>query len=91
MCTLAACDIGGSFDDPTNKGFKIWHSVIAQGETLSSPANPVDFRKSFFIKRKKGMIGFDFGDSGRTVYFAVRIEENGKKSTWESFLSASIP
>ncbi|GHV42376.1 hypothetical protein AGMMS49546_20740 [Spirochaetia bacterium] len=36
------------------------------------PANPDDLRKSFFTKRKKDVIEFDFGDSGKTAYFAVQ-------------------
>jgi hypothetical protein len=36
------------------------------------PANPDDLRKSFYTKRKKDLIEFDFGDSGKRVYFAVQ-------------------
>ena len=57
---------------PANKGFRIWYTVTAPGET--PPANPKDLRESFFTKRKKDVIEFDFGDSGKTAYFAVQIE-----------------
>ncbi|MHB9293101.1 hypothetical protein Holit_02221 [Hollandina sp. SP2] len=43
--------VTGSPTDPANKGYRIWYSVIASGET--PPANPDDLRKSFFTKRKK--------------------------------------
>jgi hypothetical protein len=79
----------GSPADPANKGYRIWHSVIASGET--PPANPGDLRKSFFTKRKKDVIEFDFGDSGKTAYFAVQIENEGKKGPWGPLVSALIP
>jgi hypothetical protein len=69
--------VTGTPTDPANKGYRIWYSVIVPGET--PPANPDDLRKSFFTKRKKDVIDFDFGDSGKTVYFAVQIENEGKK------------
>jgi hypothetical protein len=33
----------------------------------------------------------DFGDSGKTAYFAVRIENEGKKGPWGPLVSALIP
>jgi hypothetical protein len=81
--------VTGSAADPANKGFRIWHSVTAQGET--PPANPEELRKSFFTKRKKDVIEFDFGDSGKTAYFAVQIENEGKKGPWGPMVSALIP
>jgi hypothetical protein len=44
--------------------------------------NPDDLRKSFYTKWKKDVIEFDFGDSGKTVYFAVQIKNEGKKGHW---------
>jgi hypothetical protein len=79
----------GSPDDPANKGYRIWYSVIAPGET--PPARPEDLRMSFFTQRKKDVIEFDFGDSGKTVYFAVQIENGGKKGPWGPMVSALIP
>jgi hypothetical protein len=37
------------------------------------------------------VIEFDFGDSGKTVYLAVQIENDGKKGPWGSLTSAFIP
>jgi hypothetical protein len=81
--------VTGSAADPANKGYRIWYSVIAQGDT--SPADPDDLRKSFFTKRKKDVIEFDFGDSGKTAYFAVQIENEGKKGPWGPLVNALIP
>jgi hypothetical protein len=79
----------GNPTDPANKGYRIWYSVVAPGET--PPANPDDLRKSFYTKRKKDVIEFDFGDSGKTAYFAVQIENEGKKGPWGPLVSALIP
>ena len=57
----------------------------------ADPANPEDLRKSFFTKRKKDVIEFDFGDSGKTAYFAVQIENEGKKGPWGPLVRAIIP
>jgi hypothetical protein len=79
----------GSPDDPANKGYRIWYSVVAPGET--PPARPEDLRMSFFTKRRKDLIEFDFDDSGKTVYFAVQVENDGKKGSWGPLVSALIP
>jgi hypothetical protein len=47
--------------------------------------------KSFYAKRKKNLIEFEFGDSGKTVYFAVQIENEEKKGLWGPLVSALIP
>jgi hypothetical protein len=67
----------GTVANPANKGYRIWYSVVAQSET--PPENPNDLRQSFYTKRKKDVIEFEFGDSGKTAYFAVQIENEGKK------------
>jgi hypothetical protein len=66
--------VTGSPDDPANKGYRIWYSVIAPGET--PPASPNELRRSFYTQRRKDLIEFEFGDSSKTVYFAVQIEIN---------------
>jgi hypothetical protein len=81
--------VTGSPADKANKGFRIWYSLTAPGET--PPANPDDLRKSFFTKRKKDLIEFDFGDSGKTAWFAVQIENDGRKGPWGPLVSALIP
>ncbi|MDR1930055.1 MAG: hypothetical protein LBQ44_05420, partial [Treponema sp.] len=81
--------ITGNPDDKANKGYRIWYSVVASGET--PPADPEELRKSFFTKRKKDRMEFDFGDSGKTVYFAVQVENDGKKGPWGPLVNALIP
>jgi hypothetical protein len=79
----------GSANNPANKGYRVWYSVVGQGET--PPTNPKELKESFFTKRKKDVITFDFGDSGKTAYFAVQIENEGKKGPWGPLVSALIP
>jgi hypothetical protein len=81
--------VTGSPADPANKGFRIWHSVVAPGET--PPVNPDELRKSFFTKRKKDVIEFEFGDSGKQCFMAVQIENEGKKGPWGPLTQALIP
>ncbi|MDR2793631.1 MAG: hypothetical protein LBB61_08210 [Treponema sp.] len=81
--------VTGSPHDAANKGYRIWYSVTGQGET--PPANPDELRGSFFTKRKKDLIEFGFGDSGKTAYFAVQIENDGKKGPWGPLVNALIP
>jgi hypothetical protein len=81
--------VTGSPTDPANKGYRIWYSIVAPGET--PPVNPDELRKSFFTKRKKDVIEFDFGDNGKTAYFAVQIENEGKKGSWGPLVNALIP
>jgi hypothetical protein len=42
-------------------------------------------------QRKKDVMEFNFGDSGKTAYFAVQIENEGKKGPWGPLVSAIIP
>jgi hypothetical protein len=77
--------VTGNPDDPANKGYR----VVAPGET--PPANPEDLRKSFYTRRKKDLIEFDFGDSGKTAHLAVQVENDGKKGPWGPMVSALIP
>ncbi|MDR1491359.1 MAG: hypothetical protein LBT05_01360 [Planctomycetaceae bacterium] len=81
--------VTGNPDDPANKGYRIWYSVVAPDEI--QPENPDDLRKSFYTKRKKDVIEFEFSDSGKTAYFAVQIENDGKKGPWGPLVSALIP
>jgi hypothetical protein len=67
--------VDGDPRDKENRGYRIWHSVIAPGET-PPPANPEELRKSFYTQRRKDLIEFDFEDSGKTAYFAVQMETN---------------
>ncbi|MDR0375525.1 MAG: hypothetical protein LBH85_07355 [Treponema sp.] len=81
--------VAGSPNDPANKGRRMWCSVVAPGE--AAPVRPEDLRKSFYTMRKKDLIQFGYGDSGKTAHFAVRIENNGKQGPWGPMVSALIP
>jgi hypothetical protein len=82
--------VSGSPDDPANKGYRVWYSVVAHGET--PPANPDDLRKSFFTQRKKDVVQFEYADSGKKAYIAVQIESGGgKKGGWGPMVLAVIP
>jgi hypothetical protein len=81
--------VTGSPNDPANKGYRIWHSVVGHGE--ERPADPDQLRKSFYTMRKKDVIEFEFGDSGKTCYMAAQIENGGKKGPWGPLTSALIP
>ena len=82
--------VSGDENDPANKGFRICFLVVVPGE--APPADPEELRKSFFTKKKKDRIVFDYADSGKTVYFAVQIESgSGKQGPWGPLTSAFIP
>ncbi|MDR1399317.1 MAG: hypothetical protein LBJ41_05280, partial [Treponema sp.] len=76
-------------NDKENKGYRIWRSVIAPGET--PPTDPEELRKSFYTQRRKDLIEFDIGDSGKTAYIAVQVENDGKKGPWGPLVQALIP
>jgi hypothetical protein len=79
----------GSRDNPANKEYRIWYEVVAPGET--PPEKPGSLHKSFATKRMKDLMEFEYGDSGKTVYFAVQIENNGEKGSWGTMTNALIP
>ncbi|MDR3122736.1 MAG: hypothetical protein LBU16_03030 [Treponema sp.] len=81
--------VTGNPSDPANKGYRVWYSVVAPGQT--PPADPEDLRHSFFTKRKKDVIEFEFGDSGKTACFAVQIENDKMKGQWGPMVKALIP
>jgi hypothetical protein len=81
--------VAGSPDDKANKGYRIYYSVVAPGE--APPLKPEELRHSFYTQRRKDVIEFDYGDSGKTAHFAVQIENDGKKGNWGPMVSALIP
>jgi hypothetical protein len=86
--------VAGAPTDPANKGYRIWYSVVAPEAASTDappPANPDELRKSFFTKRKKDVIEFEFGDSGKNCFMAAQIENEGKKGPWGPLTSALIP
>ena len=81
--------VTGDPNDPANKGYRIYYKVVAPG--TAPPAAPGELIKSFYTKRKKDLMEFEFGDSGKTAFFAVQIENDGKKGPWGPLVSALIP
>jgi hypothetical protein len=79
----------GSAEDKANKGFRIWYTVLGAGET--APTNPKDLHESFYTKKHKDIIVLDTNDSGKKIYCAVQIENDGKKGPWGPITQAIIP
>jgi hypothetical protein len=70
--------VTGNPADPANKGYRIWYKVVAPGETV--PASPEDLPKSFFTKRKKDVMEFEFGASGSICCMAVQVWAQAQNS-----------
>ncbi|MDR1308072.1 MAG: hypothetical protein LBK74_10930 [Treponema sp.] len=81
--------ISGNPEDKANKGYRIWYKVVPPGG--EPVTNPKDLTESFFTRRKKDLMDFDYGDSGKTVYIAVQVENGSKKGPWGPIVQAVIP
>jgi hypothetical protein len=81
--------VTGSPEDKANKSYRVYYKVLEAGET--PPTEPSESWHSFSTKRSKDLIEFEYGDSGKTVYFAVQVENDGKKGPWGPMVSALIP
>ncbi|MDR2509226.1 MAG: hypothetical protein LBC77_01125 [Spirochaetaceae bacterium] len=81
--------ITGGPHETANKGYRIYYRVAGQGE--APPERQEDLNVSFFTKRKKELLEFGTADSGKTAYFAVQVENEGKKGPWGPLVSALIP
>jgi hypothetical protein len=79
----------GNPGDPANKEFRIWYQVAGPGEAV--PRGPEDLHSSFSTKRKKEVMDFGPDSSGKTVYFAVQIENGKLKGPWGPLNSSLIP
>jgi hypothetical protein len=79
----------GNPDDPANKAYRIWYQVVEAGE--AAPQSQEDLRNSFSTKRKKEVMDFGPESSGKTVYFAVQIENGKLKGPWGPMGEALIP
>jgi hypothetical protein len=81
--------VTGGPDNPANKEYRIWYLAVPPGG--QAPTDPEDLPNSFSTMRKKDVIEFEYGDSGKTAYIAVQIENDGKKGPWGPMVSAVIP
>jgi hypothetical protein len=81
--------VTGSPEDRENKSYRVFYLVLEHGET--PPTQPSETWKSFSTKRRKDLVEFGYGDSGKTVYFAVQVENGSKKGPFGPMVSAVIP
>jgi len=81
--------VSGDPKDKANKGYRVYYKVLEEGE--AEPSSPEDLTKSFFTKKKKDVIRFDYNDSRKFVYIAVQVENEGKKGPWGPMIKAVIP
>jgi hypothetical protein len=81
--------VSGDPKDRANKGYRVWYKVVPPGG--EAVTNPEDLTKSFYTQRQRDVLQFDYEDSGKTVYIAVQIENDGKKGPWGPLVSAVIP
>jgi hypothetical protein len=71
--------VSGNPEDRANKGYRVWYKTVPPGEAVT---NPKQLDESFFTRRRKDMVRFDFADSGKTAWIAVQVENDGKKGPW---------
>jgi hypothetical protein len=95
----------GTIVDPrADYGYRIYWGILPQGgASLEQAAGPrryltkppvlgQDLPNSRFTKRKKELFDFPADDSGKTVYFCVRLENSkGNAGPWGPVFSAIIP
>jgi hypothetical protein len=79
----------GDPKDRANKAYQIWYHAAEPGET--PPDRPEQLDKLFPTQRKKDVIGFDFSDSGKMAYFAVRVMNGDMVGEWGPMESGRIP
>jgi hypothetical protein len=81
--------VPGNPEDKANRGFRVWYKVVPPGgEPVRSPK---ELTESFYTRRKKDVVVFDYEDSGKTAFLAVQVEHGGKKGPWGPLVSAIIP
>ncbi|MHB9291278.1 hypothetical protein Holit_00351 [Hollandina sp. SP2] len=81
--------VSGNPEDKANKGFRVWYKTVASGgEPVRASKELTD---SFYTRRKKDVVVFDYEDSGKTAYMAVQVENGGKKGPWGPLVSGIIP
>jgi hypothetical protein len=81
--------VTGSPEDRENKSYRVYYIMVGPGEP--PPVKPSETWQSFSTKRRKDLVEFEYGDSGKTVYFAVQVENGSKKGPFGPMVSAIIP
>ncbi|MDR1973027.1 MAG: hypothetical protein LBQ46_14030 [Treponema sp.] len=69
----------------------VWQLLSFPAFGKTPPVNPEALRKYFYTKQKKDLIEFEFDSRGKTAFFAVQIEDEGRKGPWGPPVSALIP
>jgi hypothetical protein len=72
-----------------NKGFSIKRMETNPGEPY--PTGPDDFPDAIFTHRKRDIIVYPYGSSGKIAHFIARVENEGKSGPWGPITSAVIP
>jgi hypothetical protein len=81
--------LSGNPEDRANKGYRIWYKTVPPGG--EAPTDPEELPKSFYTRRRKDVAHFEYGDSGKTVYMSVQVENDGIKGDWGPMVSELIP
>jgi hypothetical protein len=81
--------VSGNPEDRANKGFRVWYKAVPPGG--APVTHPRELSESFFTRRKKDLIVFDYEDSGKTAFIAVQVENGSKKGPWGPIVSSIIP
>jgi hypothetical protein len=81
--------VSGNPEDKANKGFRVWYKTVPPGgEPVRTPK---ELTESFYTRRKKDVVEFEYEDSGKTAYMAVQVENGGRKGPWGPLASGIIP
>jgi hypothetical protein len=93
---------GGSLR--SSVGFRVYWGVMPPGgatvegatgvkrELMKVPSSGEELPFSRFTKRRRERFDFDAGDSGKTAYFCIRLENGkGEAGPWGALFSAVIP
>jgi hypothetical protein len=94
-------ELGKSAPNGCNPNMELGNFTVSGGnpnmELGKSTANGSNFTTDggnsvpYLTKRKKDVIEFEFGDSGKHCFMAVQIENEGKKGPRGPLTSALIP
>jgi hypothetical protein len=73
-------------------GATVEEATGSKRELMKTPIAGEELPFSRFTKRKRERFDFDGGDSGKTAYFCIRLENaKGEAGPWGALFSAVIP
>jgi len=104
LVVLSEIIVGPHSDERANHGVRIYYSVVTEDPAAQSaltgrhyylsapPHSPEQLIDDDFTRRKRHIIAFPTEDSGKTAWFALRVENaKGGKGPWSEMFSAVIP